>query len=166
MSFHSSGEFIDKLNKLFNAFIALPLLLVGFGYLEIYSGSYAGLTTFSSPYLTGIVILALVGSMLGLSRNFKVNVNRISSDQSIKERVEVYFIAAKQFYVRVFGLSALATLLLYIFGETVYAVAYAFILFVLSVYRPSLATIASQLGLKGQDRKDFLEKKNYTDYAG
>lgn len=166
MTFLSSGEFIDKLNKLFNGFIAMPLLLVAYGYLEIYSGSYTGVIINESLYITGFLILVIVVSMLLISRNFKSKVSTINSSNSISSKIEAYFEIARRYYLVVFALSVFTTILLFVFGEKSYAGAYAFILFVLSVYRPGLRTIATQLGIKGQDKKDFVDKVLFTDYTG
>ena len=158
MIFQSSQDFIDKLNNLFNGLIALPLLLIAFGYLEIYSGDFNGYVTLNSWYFSLVFVIVIVGLMVYLFRSFKTEVKKIDTSLSIMDRVVFYYNTAKRFYLRVFFLSLFTTGLLFLFGEKSYAGAYAFILFILSVNRPNLGSIASQLGLKGDDRQTFINK--------
>ena len=158
MTFQSTEDFIDKLNYLFNGLIALPLLLIAFGYLEIYSGDFKGFVILNSWYSSLVFVFVIVGLMIYLSRLFKSEIKKIDASLAIIDRVIFYYNIAKKFYLRVFFLSLLTTGLLFLFGEKSYAGAYAFILFMLSVNRPNLGSIASQLGLKGDARQSFINK--------
>lgn len=158
MNFQSSADFIDNLNKFFNGFIALPLLMVGFGYLEIYSGNFSGFMILDSWYYSLPLIAMVVGVMIYFSRTFMAQIRKIDASLIIVDKVDLYFKTAKKFYLQVFFLSMFTTGLLFLFGEKSFAGAYAFILFMLSVNRPNLASIASQLQLTGDDRRDFIEK--------
>ena len=158
MMFNSSADFIDKLNKIFNGFIALPLLLVAFGYLEIFSGRYTGYMVLTS-WLYGIpLILIILSVMIYFSRSFKIQIRNINSALTLADKVQLYYVIARKYYIQVFGLSLFAVVLLFLFGEKSFAGAYAFILFMLSVNRPGVNSITSQLKLDGEEKSYFLDK--------
>jgi hypothetical protein len=161
MNFNTPGELNDKLNQLFNGLIALPLLLVAYGYLEIYSGGYTGVVSLesNSVLIGAVVVLVLVTAYL--MRQFRQQLKRINQDLTLEDRAMEYFLISRQYYLYCFVLAIIETALLYVFGEIAFAGTYAFNLFVLSVNRPGIGTMANYLSLGGKTRKDFINRVEF-----
>lgn len=76
MNFNSPESFIEKLNNWFNGLIALPLLAVGYGYLEIFTGGLQGLFNMDI-YVTSAIILILGIFAIVVTRNYKKGIKNI-----------------------------------------------------------------------------------------
>lgn len=159
MQFDNGGQLYERLSRLFNILIAIPLVIVSFGYLEIYSGSFDGLYRVDSSIMTVGVILVLVILAGIFMRNYQQSVKRIPKDLPLPDRVRIYYEGSVTYYVRMFVLSMTAALFLVVFGNVAYAGAYAFLLFTLSINRPGIATIANHLGLEGKKRSEFINNE-------
>jgi len=158
MKFSTSKEFINKLNNLFNGLIALPLLAVGFGYLEIKSGSWEALMPLDNAILFSTNIgLGLL--MVYLSLRFKKESRGLTVYDNIQDKMDGYYRLASFYYWSVFGLSVMSAVLLYLFAHPSYAVLYAFILFWMSIFRPTLKNIADLFGLQDEEKMKFMNKE-------
>lgn len=156
MKFNSPDEFIEKLNNWFNGLIALPLVAVGYGYLEIFTGGLQGITEIDT-YINLFIIGILLAYAVVVTRTYKIKIKDINGDGTLFSKLETYFIISKSFYIKIFSISLITVLGLYISGSIAYAGSYAFLLFLLSIYRPSLLTVATKLGMKGEERKAFVK---------
>jgi hypothetical protein len=156
MSFNTPEEFLDSLNKWFNGLIALPLLAVAYGYLEIFSGGLTGVFIIDI-YATGVIIFLLLAYAVFITRSYKILISNISKDDLLAERLLDYFEVSKSFFLKIFVVSIISVSGLYITGSVAFAGFYAFLLFLLSIYRPSLLTVANKLGLKGDEKNAFLK---------
>ncbi len=157
MVFSSPQEFIDKLNNWFNGLISIPLLAVAYGYLEIFSGGLQGIYSFND-YLIGGIIVVLLSYSVFSTRAYKKTLTTFSKEDLLSSRIDSYFNVSKQFYLQIFSVSLLAVIGLYLSGSIAFAGFYAFLLFLLSIYRPSLLTVANKLGLLGHQRDLFLKE--------
>ncbi len=157
MIFSSPQEFLDKLNNWFNGLISIPLLAVAYGYLEIFSGGLQGVYAFND-YVTGGIIIVLLSYSVFSTRSYKKEIASFSKNDLLTTRIESYFVASKQFYFKIFSVSLLAVVGIYLSGSIAFAGFYAFLLFLLSIYRPSLLTVANKLNLSGQERDLFLKE--------
>lgn len=156
MNFNSPESFIEKLNSWFNGLIAMPLLAVGYGYLEIFTGGLQGLFNMDI-YVTSAIILILGIFAIVVTRNYKKGIKDIPVEDDILSRLTAYYIVSKSYYIKIFIISLIAVLGLYLSGSIAYAGFYAFLLFLLSIYRPSLLTVATKLGMKGKERIKFIK---------
>jgi len=161
MTFTSPEDFLDKLNQWFNGFIALPLLAVTYGYLEIFSGGLEGLIELNDLVNYVFIALALVYAVY-ITRSYKYKIRAIKGGEPLAIRLTAYFIVSKSFFLKIFIVSMFSVLGLYITGSTAFAGFYAFLLFLLSIYRPGLLNVANKLGLKGDERSNFLKKGSFT----
>ena len=161
MNFTTAGELNDKLNQLFNGLIAIPLLLVAYGYLEIYSGGYTGVISLKSNSLLIGIIVVIVLVTAYLMRRYRQQLKLIGQDLKLEDRAVDYFLISRQYYLYCFLLAIIETALLYIFGDVAFAGAYALNLFVLSVNRPGIGTMANYLSLEGKTRKDFINRVEF-----
>lgn len=158
MKFTSSGTFIIKLNNLFNGLIALPLLLVGYGYLEIKGGFWEALIEPTNAMVIGMS-LGISGLITYLSLRFKKEVRGLTTFDTLSAKMDGYYTLASFYYWSVFGLSVITTSMLYLFGHLAFALDYAFIIFWLSVIRPTLRSIADIFDLKDEEKRLFIEKE-------
>jgi divalent metal cation (Fe/Co/Zn/Cd) transporter len=159
MKFSNSKVFIDKLNNLFNGLIALPLLLVGFGYLEISSGSWTAVIEPNNALIIGMVT-ALVILVVYLSLRFKRETRKLVEFEALQTKMAGYYGLASFYYWAVFALSAITTALLFLYAHLAFAVVYAFILFWMSIFRPTLRSLADLFGLKDEEKEHFMNRED------
>lgn len=158
MKFSDSQVFVNKLNNLFNMLIAIPLLLVGFGYLEISSGSWSALMEPTNEIVIGLG--AGIAIMISyLSFRFKNESRNLVIFENLKLKMNSYYRLATFYYWSAFALACMATALLYLFAHPAFAIVYAFILFWLSVFRPTIKSLADIFALKDEEKRKFLNKE-------
>lgn len=155
--FETPQAFYEKINQWFNGLIALPLLGVSFAYLEIYNRGFEGLVK-NSWYVDLIIIVIVLIPVLVITRRYRRQIGYISFDKPLEKRVLDYFQFSKTYYLLMFLLGMLTTICIFVFGSTSFAGLYAFQLFVLSLHRPTLLSVANKLNLKGDERSNFLKK--------
>lgn len=158
MQYKNSQEFLRRLNNLFNGLLAFPLLVVGFGYLEITSGSWQPMVESSNALVfsmvAGIGILAT-----WLSLRFKRESRKLALLLTLQDKMAAYYLLASFYYWSAFGLSMISAIMLFLVADLAFAVVYAYILFWMSLFRPTLKSLADLFGLKGEERKNFLNKE-------
>lgn len=153
--------FLEKINLWFNGLIALPLLAAGLGYLEVKSGRIIGLLS-NSVYVDATIIVLLLVIVLLQTTTYRKKIGHIPVELDVEERVLVYFSISKNYYIFMFGISMVTVIGLYITANLFFAGLYAFELFMLSLHRPSLVSVADKLNLKGEVRSDFLKENSFT----
>jgi len=161
MTFASPEEFLDRLNQWFNGLIALPLLLVAYGYLEIFSGGITAMVEVSRYVVIFLVTTSLAYAIL-VTRLYKNQIKAIDKALALRLRLVSYYSISKAFFIRIFVVSLISVVGLYVTGSVAFAGFYAFLLFLLSIYRPGLLNVANKLGLKGDERNIFLTKSSFT----
>ena len=157
MKFKDSYDFLNKLNNLFNGLIAVPLLLVGFGYLEISNGSWNAVMEPSNAIIISMV-LGLGGLVTYISLQFKKETRKLIVFDTVQEKMAAYYALASFYYWSVFALSIIAATLLFMFAHLSFAVIYAYMLFWMSVFRPALRSLADLFGLKDEEKTRFLNR--------
>ena len=161
MKFTDSQAFINKLNNLFNGLIALPLLVVGFGYLEISNGSWSAIIEPENAIVVSMV-LGLGALATFVSLKFKKETRKLTVFDDIQVKMVAYYGLASFYYWSMFILSIISAALLFVFAHLSFAVVYAFILFWMSVFRPTLRSLADLFGLKDEEKMKFLNKEDLT----
>ena len=160
MNYKDSGEFLRKLGNLFNGLLAFPLLLVGFGYLEISNGSWNSVIE-SSDAMVISMVAGLVIITTYLSLKFRKESRKLTGLISVHEKMDAYYMLASFYYWSSFGLSIIAAAMLFLLGHLAFAVVYAYILFWMSIFRPTLRGLSDLFGLEGEERRAFLEKEPF-----
>ncbi|MCB0497405.1 MAG: hypothetical protein KDC79_14785 [Cyclobacteriaceae bacterium] len=161
INFSTPSAFLEKINQWFNGLIALPILAVSYGYLEIHSGRFNGIVMINL-YQEFVLIIPILFAAVVYTRRYRKQVGRIFLDKPLNERVKEYFRFSKSYYLIMFLLGMLTTICIFVFGSTSFAGLYAFQLFILSIHRPTLLSVANKLNLKGDIRSDFLKKNIFT----
>ncbi|RLD21737.1 MAG: hypothetical protein DRI71_08495 [Bacteroidetes bacterium] len=158
MNFTSSQVFINKLNNLFNGLIALPLLLVGYGYLEITYRDWEAVMSIDNAILISTIVG--MGALVSyLSLRFKKESRNLTVFDDIQVKMEAYYRLASFYYWSVFALSITTTALLFFFAHVAYAVLYAFILFWMSVFRPTVRSLTDLFALEDEEKRKFLKNE-------
>lgn len=160
MRYKSSQEFIRRLSNLFNGLIAFPLLVVGFGYLEISSGSWTALME-STPSLIISMVAGLVIITTYISLRFKKESRKLTVFLTIQDKMDAYFSLASFYYWSAFGMAIISSTMLFLLAEVAFAVAYAYILFWMSIFRPTLKSVADLFDLKDEERRVFMNKEPF-----
>lgn len=160
MKYKNSQEFLKKLSNLYNGLLAFPILLVGFGYLEISNGNWTAIVE-SSNALVGSMVVGLVVISTYLSLRFKKETRKLSNLLTIHDKMDAYFMLASFYYWSAFGLSIIAAIMLLVAAHLAFAVVYAYIIFWMSIFRPTLRSLADLFGLKDEERRGFLEKEDF-----
>ena len=160
MKFTDSQAFVGKLNNLFNGLIALPLLIVGFGYLEISTGSWSALMEATNALIVGMLV-ALAGLVTYISIQFKKESRKLGVFDNIQAKMSAYYSLAAFYYWSVFALAIIAAALLFLFAHVSFAVLYAYMLFWMSVFRPTLRSLADLFDLEEEEKKKFLSKEPF-----
>ncbi len=160
MKFTDSQAFVGKLNNLFNGLIALPLLINGFGYLEISTGSWSALIEPTNAVI-GSMLVALTGLVTYISIQFKKESRKLGVFDNIQAKMSAYYSLAIFYYWSVFALSIIAAALLFLFAHPAFAVLYAYMLFWMSVFRPTLRNLADLFDLGDEEKKKFLNKEPF-----
>ena len=158
MNFTSSQVFINKLNNLFNGLIALPLLLVGYGYLEITYRDWEAVMSIDNAILISTIVG--MGALVSyLSLRFKKESRNLTVFDDLQVKMEAYYRLASFYYWSVFALSITTTALLFFFAHVAYAVLYAFILFWMSVFRPTVRSLTDLFALEDEEKRKFLKNE-------
>jgi len=160
MKFPNSQVFINKLNNLFNGLIAVPLLLVAFGYLEIRYGTWTALIAPSNAIVIGMSI-GLTVMIIYLSLKFKKESRNLTVYDDIQDKLSGYYSLASFYYWSVFAISLITTSLLFLFAHVAFVIVYAILLFWMSIFRPTLRSLADLLGLKDDEKRKFLNKEPF-----
>ena len=160
MKYKNSQEFLKRLSNLFNGLLAFPLLLVGFGYLEVSSGSWTALMESSNSLVISMIAgLGLISTWLSL--RFKRESRKLALLTTIHEKMDAYFMLASFYYWSAFGLSVISAVMLFVVADVAFAVVYAYILFWMSLFRPTLRSLADLFGLQDEERRAFLNKEDF-----
>ena len=160
MKYKNSQEFLKRLSNLFNGLLAFPLLLVGFGYLEISSGSWQAIMESSNSLVISMVVgLGAISTWLSL--RFKKESRKLTLLPTIHDKMDAYFMLASFYYWSAFGLSIISAVMLFLVADVAFAIAYAYILFWMSLFRPTLRNLADLFGLKDEERAAFINKEDF-----
>lgn len=136
----------------------MPLLVVGFGYLEISNGSWSAIMASTNAIIVGMV-LALGVLVTYISLKFKKESRKLNVFDDIQSKMAAYYSLARFYYWSVFALSVIAATLLFLFAHLAFAVIYAFMLFWMSVFRPTLRSLADLFDLRDEEKLKFLNKE-------
>ena len=158
MIFKDSQAFLNKLSNLFNGLLAVPLLLVAFGYLEISSGSWSALMEPTNAIIISMAV-GLGGIVTYISLQFKKETRKLIVFDTIQQKMDAYYSLARFYYWSIFALSIIAAALFFLFAHMVFAIIYTYMVFWMSVFRPNLRSLADLFGLKDEEKLRFMNKE-------
>jgi len=151
------AEIYNKLNLLFHAILALPLLAFVWMYLEYNSGSMQPfLEDQSTADMLGFALpLMTVGVIVGAFILFNAGLRSIDPAKGLFNQVQGYFQKAIILYAML-ELGLILNLVGYYLDQrNIYMAMYMIVLVFFSIYKPTLNRLAKHLNINGKD-KDFL----------
>ncbi len=156
-------DFHNKLGMVFHASLALPLLPFVLIYLEIKNNGFTGYLSPSFTLLVMSYAIALISGLLVLQGiRIKSRVAVVARTQSIlKDKLELYYHGARNFYLLVGMACTLLALSLWLTTSGVLVVSYVIVLFVMSLNRPTLKRYIKDLKLEGEEKDILLNNKEY-----
>lgn len=155
----SVKPFLDKINLIFNAILALPLVVFAWLYLEAKSGHV--FTDFNPTVLNTLnfIIPILVLSIIGVTfRTFKRKVNAIAKDIPLSEKLDHYFTFEMYKYAGLESALIISTVGYYSTYSNTMVVMFVIVLVFFSLHKPMGSRIANNLGL-GKEEKELLIRK-------
>lgn len=151
-------EFHDRINKVFHISLALPLLPMGFLYLESQHDGWEGQLQ-SNQLVIYACFAAAVLLLAFVMTNFKNNVLQIRELDSTKEKFERLFPVYRQLYLGGLGVALTLTIGYYFTGAGLLIGAYVFQLFGLSIMRPYPDRYVRDLHLPKKEAKLVRSKE-------
>ena len=161
MAIRNLDEYYIRLNLVFHAILAAPLLLFIYIYLETENGTMEppiseaknlGFLQLSITLVTAVFVF------LAFSW-YRTRINQVSPKDVLVEKLERYSKIGLVQYI-LFGLASFVTVLgLYLTGKGWYTGLYVIVLMLMSINRPTLKKISDDLQLKGEERQIVLHKK-------
>lgn len=148
-------QIIESLNLLFYATVGLPMLLFGWVYLPLkdvltWQESQALWHLGFWRYLLAAAMIVLAAADLrSTSRQFQ----QVSKDWSLPIKLQHFTMVFRRSYLLVMLLSLFSVAVLYLTRNQLFVVVYAFLLFLVSLYRPSFQRMCRHLPLTKEEQK-------------
>lgn len=168
MAIRNLDEYFIKLNLVFHAILAAPLLLFIYIYLETENGTMQ--PPVSSAKSLGFLQLAItlvtaIFVFLAFSW-YRTRINQVQLKERLTQKLGQYLkIGVVQYLL--FGVASFAAVTgLYLTGKGWYTGLYVIVLMLMSINRPTLKKISDDLRLKGEERQIVLHKKALPDESG
>jgi hypothetical protein len=162
LKFSNSQEFLNKLQLFINVFIAFPMLAFIVLFLRIenrtYNPDFVGEElTFYMRFFVFAGVLGLI--ILGLIF-FNRKRNTLDSSMSIRDKLEIYYIASilRSYYFLMATIIALVGLVLT--AEQFYIIYYTICLVAFSMTYPTIYRINRELKLNREEREVIISRKN------
>ena len=168
MAFRNLDEYYIRLNLVFHAILAAPLLLFIYIYLETRNGDMEppisdaknlGFLQLSITFITAIFVF------LAFSW-YRTRLSQVKPKDHLIKKLEYYRKIGLVQYI-LFGVASFTTVLgLYLTGKGWYTGLYVIVLMLMSINRPTLKKISDDMRLKGEERQIVLHKKPLSDEGG
>lgn len=152
-------KFDEQQNLIFHAIIAAPLILYCIAYLQSLGDNPD--PSFSEPPLMLKLFVSIFSGMLVLLAFFlfKNNLANSREKDTLQEKLRGYASAAIIKYAVLEMASIIAALAFFLTHDHLFTAIYVFILFLMSLNKPSPRKYANDLRLKGEERDVILNKK-------
>lgn len=157
---YSVKPFYDKLNLVFNAILAPPLLAFVWAYLESTAGNLEPILDESSVntvnFIMPLVVFGLIITSFYLFRN---RLSTIEPSKSLSQKLEEYFTTCIVMYALLeFGL-IISVVGYYLTLGNVFLGMFVVVLVFFSLHKPTPYRIAKNLRLKGDEKEQMIYKR-------
>ena len=160
--YSNSQEFLNKLQLLINALIAIPMLGFIVLFLRIendtYNPDFLGVElTFNLRWIVFIIVLGM--TLIGLYLFYREK-KELNPSMTIREKLKIYYIASvnRSYLFLAATLVALAGLALT--AEQFYIIYYTICLVAFSMTYPTIYRINHELKLNREEREVIISRKN------
>ena len=165
MSIKSPEDFHNKIGFIFHGILALPLAAFVYLFLEIRHRNLQPVLSAREYFniLIGIIgVLAVIIAVAGLNA-FKKEKRMVNNREGLQNKLIAYYHALTKFYIYTGVSSVVFVGGLYLTASAVFIVGYVFLLFLLSLNRPSLQKYVNDLRLTKEERDIILHKGQFSD---
>lgn len=155
-------QYLNSLNIKFYLAVCLPLLLFVLIFLKLQEGggispAFESDDSFMHPILAIVVIsFAYPGYLI-----YKNKIKSISAEDGLRQKLQVFRGASIRKYVFIAFASLVANALLYYFGEQIYLMAFAILLILFSISRPTVYRIKKDVDLKEDELSALTEYRKH-----
>ena len=158
----SVSDFFRKTNLTYNLFLAVPLIIFIFLFLEKRENGWVALITDDqyAEYVSYFCFPVALALLYFGYRGFYERIRMSPPDGELIEKLTWFY---KSFIVQQFffgGSSLLSLIALYLTGNSGFVVVYVLILFISSILRPSDERVAKSLRLNREEREVVSRKKH------
>ncbi|UII23667.1 hypothetical protein [Fulvivirga ligni] len=164
MTFKSPEEFHNKTGFIFHGMLALPLAVFAYLFLEIKNNHMNPVLqdgTITMAILIAVPILSAIIFWVGFKR-----FRRASKDIKgvpLAEKLSLYYDCTIKFYMSLGLASVLLVTGLYLTTSAVFILGYVFLLFFMSLHRPTPQKYVKDIPLTEQERQVILNKGRFED---
>lgn len=156
------SNFYNRINLIFHAILALPLVAFVWLYLESKAGNISpllenqstiGVLSFVSPIL-------IIGLIVGAFFLFKSGLRTINPNMPLLERISIYSKKSMLLYAMLEMGLILSVLGYYLTQENVFLAMSIIVLIFFSLYKPTFERTCNQLNIKGEEREFVINSRS------
>ncbi|UII24560.1 hypothetical protein LVD15_14635 [Fulvivirga maritima] len=164
MTFKSPEHFHNKTGFIFHVVLALPLTAFAFLFLEIKNNGRTAVLQSESVNNAIQIIFPVVTALIFIYgyRKFKKSSRDIKAN-TLPDKLSFYFDVTMKFYIILGITSVILVLGLYLTALPVFILSYVFLLFFMSLQRPTPQKYAKDLPLKKAERDVILNKGSFAE---
>ncbi|MEO1052445.1 MAG: hypothetical protein AAFX87_17570 [Bacteroidota bacterium] len=162
MKYKSANDFLNKLNLVYHAILAGPLLAFVFLYLEIQAQRMVPVLSDEGEIQT-INILSFLLWIVLLGAGFLLfnrNLGKARMALGLSSKLEALFKYSMIKYVLLEGASIIAVFGLYLTHDVLFIVMYVVVLIGMSFTRPTPRNVVKDLSLEGEEKEILMHKKD------
>lgn len=162
LKFKNGEDFYNRIYLIFNALIATSLLPFSLVFLDIHKNGIAGsiLNEMITYFLTFISIVLISYFTYKSFRKIKHFRENIDTSKKFREKLEQYYKVFLKHYVTLNLFAGIITVIFYLTRTNLLIICYVILLVLLSLNRPTLKSIISELKLSKEEEKILYEKQN------
>lgn len=159
MQINNIKKFDQKLSLIFHAVIAGPLILYSITYLETLDGETAAI--YQEPSMTlKLFVSVLSGILVFLAfYYYRKELNIARGLDTLEEKLNRLFSGSIIHYALLEMASIIAALAFFLTHDHLFTAVYVFILFLMSLNRPTPRKYVGDLHLRGEEREIVLRNK-------
>ncbi|MBL3655643.1 hypothetical protein [Fulvivirga sediminis] len=162
MTFKSPEHFHNKTGFIFHVVLALPLTAFAFLFLEIKNNGRGAVLQGDTVNDVIQILFPLVTAVIFIFgyRKFKKSSRNIKGD-TLPEKLSSYFDVTMKFYIILGITSVILVLGLYLTALPIFILSYVFLLFFMSLQRPTPQKYVKDLPLRKDEREVILHKGSF-----
>ena len=160
--YSNSQEFLNKLQLLINAFIAIPMLGFIVLFLRIendtYNPDFLGVElTFNLRWIVFIIVLGM--TLIGLYLFYREK-KELNPSMTIREKLKIFYTGSIKRSYFFLGATLVALVGLALTAEQFYVIYYTICLVAFSMTYPTIYRINHELKLNREEREVIISRKN------
>jgi len=157
---YSVKPFYDKLNLVFNAILALPLLAFVWLYLESNAGRLLPILDNSAAETLNFIIPIIVfGVIFASFYLFRIRISKIDRSIDLEPKLNAYFVVCVVMYAMLESALVISLIGYYLTLANVFIGMFVIVLVFFSLHKPTPYRIVKNLQLEGEERDQMMQKR-------